>query len=505
MTVRQGRTLILLASATYLIGLWVLSGVRPIDGDEGYYASATRLVSEGQTPYLDFFYPQMPVVPYLYAPVYALTGHSLRGLRLGSVLCGGLALLLFGAWLRRAWPGARGTILAGLLLVAINPYLLSWGVTVKTYAAANLGVVAVFWTLQRAWVTRRTIWFLAAGIAAGLTVSTRLLYLPWAAVVVVLPLVMLLRTGERERIGPTLWASASGVVVGLLPAIVLFVVDADRFLFDNLRYHQLRFSPEHRAGVGAAFEVLSRALFLNPFMAFQLGLAACGVWWLRVHRRSPARTVVMLSLVGAVVHTATCLVPDPVYEQYFLAPLSAMLAPLTIAGIVQLGNLARGRSIVPAAALVLGLALAIVDLKFRHTGMRDAEVWTFDHLERVTRSIQQHSRPDDVVLAFWSGYVFESGRRYLPGMENHFAIGVSERLTPEENLHFRVAGKESIYRALHVRRPAVLVLGAWMYEINTTIDQRDLPAIVDEMNRQYGLAEAFGETKVLVPRPTAPR
>jgi hypothetical protein len=39
---------------------------RLIDGDEGFYLMASRLVLEHKTPYLDFLYTQAPLLPYAY-------------------------------------------------------------------------------------------------------------------------------------------------------------------------------------------------------------------------------------------------------------------------------------------------------------------------------------------------------------------------------------------------------------------------------------------------------
>src|ERR1700694_3313720 len=51
----------------YVAGLMHYAHVRPIDGDEGYYTTAARLVWEGKTPYRDFSYPQGPLLPYIYS------------------------------------------------------------------------------------------------------------------------------------------------------------------------------------------------------------------------------------------------------------------------------------------------------------------------------------------------------------------------------------------------------------------------------------------------------
>jgi O-antigen ligase len=55
--------------AVFLALLCVLLPIalsRLIARDEGFYLLAARLVMEKELPYVDFFYPQMPLFPYLY-------------------------------------------------------------------------------------------------------------------------------------------------------------------------------------------------------------------------------------------------------------------------------------------------------------------------------------------------------------------------------------------------------------------------------------------------------
>jgi len=504
------RLLIIVLILAFAVGTLALSRVRPIDGDEGYYATAARLVSAGGTPYLDFFYPQMPLLPYVYAPVYKMVGSSLAGMRLMSVAAGVLSLFLWGSILQRRWPGHQGLVLAGLVLVAVNPYFLSWNVTVKTYALTNLAVLAALWAADRGFETRRTGWFLLAGVAAGLGVGVRLLYLPWAGALV-LTLGWLGWRGVNR--GPRLagmWAGLGGLIAGLAPSLAFLARDPDRFIFNNLRYHLLRPSAlrESATGfgdrVGLAFGGLGSALFSNPFMIFQLVLVGLGVDWARRHPGHAARPLLVLSGVGALVHTVACMFPDPVYEQYFTGPLTPLLAPLAVAGMARLVELLRRPVPVLAGLLGLAAALSFFDLQVRKTGMDWKEVWSFEHLAKVSAAIEAHSRPEDPVVALWPGYVFESGRNYLAGLENHFAVGVSEKLTVPQKIHYHIAGKELLLKAFDEQYPVVVVLGAWMYELNTTIDQKHLPILLKELDNKYELVEVFGESKVMIRKPPAP-
>jgi len=88
----------------------------------------------------------------------------------------------------------------------------------------------------------------------------------------------------------------------------------------------------------------------------------------------------------------------------------------------------------------------------------------------------------------------------LPGLENQFALGVSEKLTLDQKVRYHVAGKELVLKAFDLQYPDIVVLGAWMYELNTTIDQRHLPIILEELDAKYELQESFGKTRVLTRR-----
>jgi 4-amino-4-deoxy-L-arabinose transferase-like glycosyltransferase len=66
-------TLIFLLQALYFL---YVSQHRLIDGDESFYFLASRLVMQHHVPYLDFFYTQAPLLPYVLGAWLKLTGMS---------------------------------------------------------------------------------------------------------------------------------------------------------------------------------------------------------------------------------------------------------------------------------------------------------------------------------------------------------------------------------------------------------------------------------------------
>ena len=84
--VPQGRTqgwlLILLMVALTAI-FWIVARIRVVDLDEGFYLVSSKLAAGGQVPYLDFFFHQSPLVPFVYGAwlkVFGATWASARGL-----------------------------------------------------------------------------------------------------------------------------------------------------------------------------------------------------------------------------------------------------------------------------------------------------------------------------------------------------------------------------------------------------------------------------------------
>src|SRR5579863_3526665 len=59
---------------------------RFIDADEGSYLLAARLILQHKNPYLDFFYNQAPLLPYVYAAWIKLGGVSWRSAKIFAAL-----------------------------------------------------------------------------------------------------------------------------------------------------------------------------------------------------------------------------------------------------------------------------------------------------------------------------------------------------------------------------------------------------------------------------------
>jgi hypothetical protein len=192
----------------------------------------------------------------------------------------------------------------------------------------------------------------------------------------------------------------------------------------------------------------------------------------------------------------TSLSPDPIFSQYFTAPLVPFFLP-AVGLAVQ--KLCRRRSVVVAGGVVVVVLGLFVLFGQRAEQSRDPW-WSLDAIEQVTSAIERHSEAEDFVLSFWPGFVFESGRQYLPGLENQFGIGLTNQLTPRQCRRYHIADYQQILTAFRLRRPKVVVIGAWMNELNQVISNEQVVELLDATLQNYVLREDYGEVGVMTRR-----
>ncbi|MCP4550424.1 MAG: hypothetical protein GY835_28530, partial [bacterium] len=220
-------------------------------------------------------------------------------------------------------------------------------------------------------------------------------------------------------------------IVGALPAIWFFFLNPDAFVFNNFTYHSWRSdSPPLMDHVVYLARFFLKMLLARSYLALIFVLGLVGLLFSR-GRLSGFHAVCAWT-------TAACMlgstVPYPLYFQYFTAAMAPLLVPLTAAGLSIIG---RRRA--AFCWVVLGFALAVSSLEIfsEAHGDEGGSVWDLQAYGEISQHIRALTEPEDVVLSFWPGYVFESGRRYFPGLENHFGLRIASGLSPEEHRRYR--------------------------------------------------------------------
>jgi hypothetical protein len=428
--------------------------LRFLDGDEGDYAAAAGLVVDGRLPYHDFLYTQTPVLPYVYGVWGLLTGETWLGLRALSVVFAlGVAALLYDH-LRRRLGG--GWAVLGIVLLSSSTLFFTWYPTVKTYALSTLLLFAAYVLLEG---EGRLAWRAAAGAGAlaGLSAQTRSLLVGGA-------LVLAWAAWRRTALG----AYVLGFAAGLVPSLVFLALDADRFLFGNLWYHGAR----SEGGLVGDFEQKAKVVAnlvgipteSRPLPQFLVLLLAAVVAAVTLRA---ARGAVPLALWTAGGLSVVALLPTPSYTQYF-----ATTVPFLVVGVLGLAAYVHERvdptfaRTLGAVALAAYLLLAPVDLR------RIVVSSTEDRphaVQEVGDYVAARVEPGDEVAGSWAGYLYGTGARPLPGLENAFAPHEAAALTRAEARRYHVASAEAVENAIRRRRARLVLVKVWT----------DLPPIPD--------------------------
>ena len=464
------------------------AAARIVDGDEGVYTLTSALVMRGELLYRDFFYPQMPLLPYVYGVWMELFGESWHSARfLSALLAVAIGTLLYVHLDRRA---GRLVALLGVLLYASSNLVLDWYTTVKSYPLSTFFLFVACVLLERGGAVGRRSW-LPAGVLVAFAIDSRLLFagvLPAFAVAV----------GRYRSARDAALSFGAGLVAGLLPSLVYLGIDAGRFVWNVFEYQGVRSSGglvgNFSQKLGVASELVGvtppdRATGVQGLILVAAAVAAV-VWC--VHRGRP----IPLSLWIAAWLTLVSFLPTPTYSQYF-----CVVVPFVILGVLRVvGSDAAGfpavRVALPVVVAVftwLGGMNAYAEYSFaKAVAQAPAQysVMRIDHVEDVVRYVDEHTSAGEEVMTSWPGYLLGSHARPVPGFEEHFAPPAAAALSPAEARRYRLVTARQVEGLVRRRRTNLIVYHEWL----PIGPKPDWPRALREGN--YRLLDTVGITAV---------
>ena len=145
---------------------------RFVDTDEGFYLLAARLVLMHKKPYVDFFFQQAPLLPYVYAlwlKCFHLTWEWAR--TLPALLTAALGLLLY----KHVWDETRSWIasVSAVVLFASSTLVFAWMPIAKPYSLAGVLLFIAYLAVARCSTVSSGWWAAAGGLSLALAVDTR--------------------------------------------------------------------------------------------------------------------------------------------------------------------------------------------------------------------------------------------------------------------------------------------------------------------------------------------
>jgi hypothetical protein len=475
-----------LAVACGLLALLLpIATARLIDGDEGYLLMAARLLSEGKLPYRDFFLPQGPVLPALFAVYFLGVGRSWLAAR---ILAGAIAILL-GLLVyheTRATTRRRSAAVLAVALYAFSGQTIGWLTIVKGYGVSALcalgGLVLVRMAVPPSWNShgrRRRDWLaVAAGLCLGLATSARL-YLVLLAPMVAL--YVLLRLGRTRLAMRCLGLLALGGAVGTLPLLAGYLLSGRAFVFDTVIFHSVReFGQSSALGsfdkkwpaLLKGFGVDGKAT-MGDRQLMGLAIAAVLALLARAFSRRRHDSAAAYAWPALLVGSA---LPNPFHPQYLcmLVPFFAIEVGLLLD--LLLDRCARARSIVPAAVVIagtlgyLGYHVTVGGVerdRFVYTGWKVPGVWSRDRavrwrletIEAVAREIDDRGRR--VAASWWPGYFVSTDTAIELTLANDFGLRAAEALSPQERARIHVVSLADVGTMIASRTPRLFVEGNW--------------------------------------------
>ena len=456
--------------------------LRIVDADEGFYLSAANMVAQGDKPYLDFFFPQMPFLPIALAPLSSAGMSSLFLARIFGFICHLILGFLVYRIAKMMFNDSRISLIAMAVTIFSGP-LLTWNSLAKPYFLANMFFVASFLMLIILLSKREAnyLHLLLAFIFLGITFNIRSVF------IIFVPLYFFLtfffyKSAGTLKLRYYLPVMLIGLIFPSLYSLRLFIASPDLFTFNNLGYHLLR---EQAPGfiylLKTKIIVLGKVL-IQPQFFIVLGLAIWSLVLVNSHKfknyyNSWQKMVVQLAVVVSAFITAIYLIPHPCHVQYFSQALIFLIIaslPAVKFILTKYKSISYTLAAVYILAFLIYPALYIMDIRSKYLN------YSIRHVRQVTKFIQANSASTDTILTEWPAYyVFADRRQTSMGEYCGFQYDFSSPIIPYDK--YKLLSNEKINQVLKSREPKLVVIsnyviGEWKkelennYKILTQID-----------------------------------
>lgn len=469
----------MLLGAALVIGAAILVALAqamslPLSHDEHQFVVSGRLLADqGLLPYRHFPFHHLPNLVLVYALLGGLIPGLLLNARLVSVVLGwsSMALLVLAAVRQasvqnRALGWAIGAGAAALLV--LNPlFAYTSGRAWNHDLAVMLTLAAVLVHASGVGRSRIRRWMFLSGCLLGLAAGSRLSVLPALAPFLAYTLIVPEGSSGRERL-QLAGAHLAGFVAGLLPALVLFALGPQGFVYGNLIYPQLntqyREALHHLIAVGpiSKLRYLWEDVLLDPAQLLLvsgsviLGLAAVpqlrrwrqhGAFWL-------SAAVASFLLLGS-------LVPTPSWYQYFYAPLPFLILSMIYTVSLLVGGSEPTRAYLVAVLIVLlgGTLFARLDALGQLARLSQPHAWEPVKVRALGREIRELVGGGKV-LTLAPTIPLEGGLETYPEFSTGpFSWRISVLLSPGQRRAFGVLAPDDLEAFLAADPPAAILVG----------------------------------------------
>ena len=401
-------------------------------GDEGFHLLAALLVRRGMRPWVDFCFPQAPLIVYWNAGWMWLAGESWRVSHAISAVLVAAAVALLAAYVAWQFPIGRGwraaAAVAAGLLTGLNAQVFAFGPLGQAYGLCLFLLVAAFVLAVREGTGSAA----GAGFLASAAAASSLLAAPAAPVLLLW--IVLQRRWKRAA------AFCAAAALPWVPAAWLALQGSRQAWFNLVLYHA-RFrklywpeTTQHDLEVMTSWIDSGQALVIGA-------LAIGGLVWTARQSQWPRALKSQLYLCGwlALAISAALGFAHPTFPRYFLlaAPFAAILAAA--------GLYAAGSRLFVSPAWPLAAVLFVTGCGLGEALYQRRDNYTWGDYERIGRHILSVTPPNGSIFAEEIVY-FVMHRRPAPGLEFYYDRKVN--LPPAELALLHILPQAEIDRRL---------------------------------------------------------
>lgn len=462
---------------------------RLVDYDEASYLSAAYLVKAGKLPYVDFFYAQMPYVPYIYSPVSDFGLASLFWGRFISALAGlilGMGLFWF------AYRFSKDVKLSLFLffLYSFNGLLLTWHSVVKTLVISDLFGFLSFIFFASYLMSEdgdKNIKILLSGFFVGIALNLRLTFsLIWLAQGVMIFLFSPIKNTKQKMIACLFFCFGTTLASSL--AIYLFLKDPGAFVFDNLTYHQI-------LGLGLiklsflkrVFTVFKFVFYPQNLFIIFLAIVGLIVSFKKIGNIKEFvlnHKIVLSAFILGMVMIITSFSIKPTTFQHYEQALPYFLVSL-IPGLGILKSKWGNRKIILGGISTLYILFVIPFIVIFIFCIRDRDKpYPIKEVRKVVKVVEENSKPKEMIFSTWPAYVVFAKREPVPGLET-WGWEVSHLLSAQELKKSKLINRGKMEEIILEKKVSLIVDWDWL-----------LSEFDDLLDVNYRHIKTIGDVKV---------
>jgi 4-amino-4-deoxy-L-arabinose transferase-like glycosyltransferase len=492
------KTLVLLCILFFIFQSLFFLFYGNIHADELSYLYAVKMVLEGKILYKDFFYIQLPLLPYLYGFFLKFFGVSLLTGRMVSIIFSTGTVILSISIAKRI-GGWKVSVLCALLL-CLNPFQTFFSTIIRVYSPATFFLVlSIFFLTTKINPVLRNI---LAIISLCSSVECRLTVLP--AFIPLLAYIYFFdycdSKGKKDKVIFTiliapLIASIIFFVVTLLPFALL--AGFYEFLYQNLIYHLRIEMPNFGAYI--VQKSLAISTFFKEYFFISTLLVPCiAFYWMNWRRYKfvlqnrkngiEACMWIIIFLITMLHLTAKYLQHD---YQVVIFPLACIVTAL---GVKKIHDQVESQNLRLGLILIFLCGVLITPVSYgRDLAMKVDGKSPIAYAREMGNYVRSITDKDDLILSSDTPLLaIEANRHLLKGFENmEYYPDWSTKMCEKYNL----VNDEILERYINNRIPKLIIIGDLSYTMiqpgRRVIGSEKHIKILNMIEKNYSLIKKF--------------